>query len=217
MITGRTWSAADFRSRIVQHPLLVHVARRLVWATWAPTRAEHTFRVAEDATFADEVDRSLALAPDARVRIAHPATDPSLGTTWARIFGDYAILQPFEQLARTTHGIADTERTTTELARIAGITAPAKKILGVLESRGFRRDNAGSIGAYLRTESATTGAALVVRVPLSPSIELEDLASSPDPVLGAPTLVDSAGTPAAFGALDVRGFSELVRDLEALR
>ncbi|GAA1513898.1 hypothetical protein GCM10009827_030680 [Dactylosporangium maewongense] len=34
MVSGRRWSAAEFRRLIVDHPLVFHVARRLVWAVF---------------------------------------------------------------------------------------------------------------------------------------------------------------------------------------
>ena len=213
MIQGRSWPLADFQERIVGHPLLVHLARRLVWNARTADGASVLFRVAEDSTLADAGDSSLELPLSSAIRIAHPARDRDLGDGWSRIFSDYAILQPFEQLARAAFTIDDAERGATELTRTAGITAPAKKILGVLESRGFERDDPGFIGAFVRG----AGAEWTVRLPLSPGIEIASLASCPDPTTGPATVRDRAGRDAHFGALDAVSFSELVRDAEALR
>lgn len=43
------------------------------------------------------------------------------------------------------------------------------------------------------------------------------IAHADDQTTGAATLTDASGKEAAFGALDATSFSELVRDLEALR
>lgn len=214
MTTGRTWTEAAFRSCLLEHPLMVHVTRRLVWVALAPkTRAEHTFRVAEDGTFADENDDAFALPKGSEIRIAHPVTDPSLAGPWARIFGDYAILQPFEQLVRASFAIEAKEKTAKELARLAGITAPARKILGVLESRGFRRDNPGYVTGFVRSARTTDGKKVMAHVPLSPGFEIASLANCTDPTTEAPTLSGST----KFGALEALDFSELVRDVSALR
>ncbi|AKU93666.1 Molybdate metabolism regulator [Labilithrix luteola] len=217
MTSGRAWSAADFRTHIVEHPLLVHLARRLVWlATTAGKKAtRRTFRVAEDRTFADEGDRSFDLPKEAEVRLAHPARDPELLEAWPRIFGDYEIIQPFEQLGRAVHRAEPRERSAGELTRLAGIRAPAKKVLGVLESRGFRRDSAGFVGAFVREAHTEKGAPVTLHVPVSPAIEMDHL--DVESTTGAPSITTRDGSATAFGELDSVGFSELVRDIEALR
>jgi hypothetical protein len=113
-------------------------------------------------------------------------------------------VQPFEQLGRAIFEAAPKERRATSLERTAGVSAPARKVLGLLESRGFRRDARGHVSAFFRD---------AVRIPLSPGIPIDSLQWCADPVLGAATLEDGG----AFGALDAITFSELVRDVEALR
>src|SRR5262249_51987656 len=56
MVRGRSWAAPDFRAHVLAHPLVAHLARRLVWQD---DRA--TFRVAEDGTFASELDAEYTL------------------------------------------------------------------------------------------------------------------------------------------------------------
>src|SRR5690606_4290495 len=48
LASERRWSASDFRAFVVGHPLLVHVARRLVWGRYVDGALAATFRVAED-------------------------------------------------------------------------------------------------------------------------------------------------------------------------
>src|SRR5204863_4660248 len=68
MVTQRRWSTAEFRELIVGHPLLWHIARRLVWVS----DDGRSFRLAEDRTLADAHDDTLTLDDRARVGIAHP-------------------------------------------------------------------------------------------------------------------------------------------------
>ncbi len=84
--------------------------------------------------------------------------------------------------------------------------------MGILEPRGFRRDQAGYVTAFLRET-----AGLVVTLPLTPGFEIELLTHAPDQTTGAATLADATGTSLPFGKLDAVAFSELIRDLEALR
>jgi hypothetical protein len=211
MVSGRVWSHADFTARVLEHPLLVHVARRLVWKARSAS-GTWLFRIAEDGTLADASDAALVLADDAAFQIAHPARDPALLVDWPRVFGDYEILQPFEQLGRTVNAPRSGEAEALALARTSGIVVPARKTMGILESRGFRRDQAGHVTAFLREASG-----LVVSLPLTPGFEIELLAHASDQTTGAATVTDAAGAQVPFGRLDAVAFSELIRDLESLR
>jgi hypothetical protein len=116
MVTGRSWTLPDFEVFVARHPLVGHVARALVWEVVGGG----TFRVAEDGSYADAGDARVELASAARVRVAHPARTLGLDAAWSGLFGDYIIVQPFEQLARATFGLDAAERAAEELARTAG-------------------------------------------------------------------------------------------------
>ncbi len=138
MVSGRRWSATDFRGLLVGHPLLSHIVRRLVWATFDDDGTARPFRVAEDRTFADVDDATLSLSDDAIVGVAHPLHLGSGVAAWSDVFADYEILQPFTQLGRSVHTLTDTERQASTLERFAGVEYETVRILG-LESRGWRR------------------------------------------------------------------------------
>jgi hypothetical protein len=87
----------------------------------------------------------------------------------------------------------------------------------MLESRAFQRNSAGVISAYKRVAQTTAGQDVVIRVPLSPAIEIESLADAGPVTMGAPTLSTAQDNSLAFGALESVAFSELVRDIEAVR
>ncbi|XVQ09892.1 DUF4132 domain-containing protein [Spirillospora sp. CA-255316] len=145
MVDGRRWSRDDFRRYVVEHPLLRHIARRLVWTT-----QDTPFRIAEDLTFADIGDDPLTLPDDARIGIPHPLEIGyrELGDAvpdWAKVFADYAILQPFPQLARPMLALTDDERRTGRLGRFEGVTVPVGAVLG-LTRRGWERGPAGDGG-----------------------------------------------------------------------
>ncbi len=225
MATGRAWSVAEFRARVVGHPLRVHLARRLVWSAagvgpggaGTTDAAARLFRVAEDGSLADAHDARYDAPEAAQVCVAHPAElAPDALAAWAQIFADYEILQPFEQLGRATFARKAHEREATSLDRCAGIVVAARKTLGLLESRGFRRESAGHVVAYVRPARATDGSELLARLPLTPGFEIEGLAHAPDQTTGAVTLTNAAGEPTPLGALHPVSFSELVRDALAL-
>jgi hypothetical protein len=212
MIEGRTWGAAELEERVVRHPLAGLLARRLVWdALGGPE-----LRIAEDGTFSTSSDDRVELAPEARVRIAHPLRMRDRAR-WIELFADYEIIQPFEQLARELFAMTAAERSESRILRFDGAKAPAKRILGMLEARGWRRNDEGHVSAYLREVRSRSGAPLEASLKLNPGISIEDLASAPDQRLGAIEVYEPARrAPVRLAELDEVAFSELVRDAGAL-
>ncbi|MEV8532391.1 DUF4132 domain-containing protein [Streptomyces sp. NPDC051211] len=138
MVAQRTWTGAEFRRLFVEHPLVWHLARRLVWLAEAEGTVT-AFRVAEDRTYADVEDETVTLADDAVVRLAHPL---HLGAealpAWSELFADYEILQPFRQLGRPVHVPTEEEAAGYRLTRFEGFTVPVGRLLG-LTKRGWER------------------------------------------------------------------------------
>ncbi|HRG96450.1 MAG TPA: DUF4132 domain-containing protein [Polyangiaceae bacterium] len=216
MTRGRAWPLEEFRALLVAHPLAGSLVRRLVW-TARTSAGERTFRVAEDGSFADASDAPFAIPAESAVRIAHPVELPPAEVAgWAAVFADYAILQPFEQLGRATFVASPEERAAMALERIAGRVAPAVKVMGLLESRGFRRESAGEVGRFLRPAMGAAGAPLVVRLTVSPGCEIASLAHAGEQTTTPATLEDARGRPLPLGELCARDFSELVRDASAV-
>ncbi|MFD0903321.1 DUF4132 domain-containing protein [Actinomadura sediminis] len=134
MVTGRRWTVAEFRAHLAGHPLVGHLVRRLVWiADGGPA-----FRVAEDGTFADAADETVVLPDTAGVGVAHPVHLGDEVEAWTRVFADYEILQPFEQLARPVHALTEDEREGGRLTRFEGLRADVHRILA-LTRRGWER------------------------------------------------------------------------------
>ncbi|MFJ7199363.1 MULTISPECIES: WGR and DUF4132 domain-containing protein [unclassified Streptomyces] len=138
MVAGRSWTAQEFQELFVGHPLLWHLVRRLVWLSGAEGAERTAFRVAEDRTFADAEDDLFVLPDDATVWLAHPLHLGDELTSWAEVFADYEILQPFPQLGRTVLTLPEGEAGEYRLTRFEGLKVPIGKVLG-LERRGWRR------------------------------------------------------------------------------
>jgi hypothetical protein len=191
MVSGREWRAADFEAYVAKHPLLRHLARRLVWECVQDT----TFRVAEDGTYADVKDRPVALGADARVRVAHPARMRDADrAAWSTLFADYRVVQPFEQLGRAASARVKRD----------AFKAPATKVLGTLESRGWRRNNRSHVTAYLRALASGGDAKLAI----SPGISMEDVKGTAEQTV--------SGVELPKNALDPVDLAEITRDLDAL-
>jgi hypothetical protein len=155
MIRQRSWTPDDFHTLFVTHPLLRHIVHRLVWISHTGTGTGTAFRIAEDDTYADVNDDTFTPAPGARIAIAHPILlDDDLGT-WAGLFADYEILQPFDQLERPVYRLTDDERAAHRLARVEGLVLSYGQAKGYSQGRwGALHPNGGSTGWLARRDPA---------------------------------------------------------------
>ncbi|WP_067824127.1 DUF4132 domain-containing protein [Actinomadura kijaniata] len=217
MVTGASWTPEDFRSHVVGHPLLWHLARRLVWLaeTGAGTTA---FRPAEDRTFADVNDDALTLPGTARIGVAHPARLGGDLGAWAEVFDDYEIAQPFPQLDRPVHALADAERHSARLTRFEGVTVPVGRILD-LERRGWRRGEPWDGGVADHIARPAPGGLHVV-IDLDPGVVAGHPADSGDQLLDRVRICEDLegrdDATHAFGELDPVTASEVLADLAGL-
>ncbi|MDA1364512.1 DUF4132 domain-containing protein [Glycomyces algeriensis] len=137
MVEGRTWTVPEFGEFFARHPVMRHLAARLVWL--AETDGETTgFRLAEDRTVTDVEDRGWTLPDEALIRVAHPVALGDRLAAWEEVFTDYEILQPFPQLARPVMAFTDEESKTGRITRFDGATLKSGSVLG-LARQGWHR------------------------------------------------------------------------------
>ena len=152
MITKRRWSAADHAFVWIDKPLLRTLARRVVWGEYdddVTDRPSRLFLVTEDGTLTDRDDRTVSLAPGARVGIPHRLDlDESSIVPFGQRLADYELVQPFPQLARTTFRPTPDELSGPSLDRWRGKTFSATALVFGLEARGWRRGLAFDGGAF---------------------------------------------------------------------
>ncbi|MFC5749115.1 DUF4132 domain-containing protein [Actinomadura rugatobispora] len=217
MVTGRSWTFADFRSLFIAHPLLCHIARRLIWSADVEGRPV-PFRVAEDRTLADADDKELGPLPDETpITLPHPVLlgGPTV-EAWGQVFADYELLQPFQQLARTVHALTDEERGSTKLTRFEGGTVHFGRILG-MTSRGWELGEKET-GGFRRQVMLMTPDERHLMVQFEPGIRViapEDFAEQDIRDVSLFTGRYS-GKRHPFGELDPVTASELLTDLTRL-
>ncbi len=210
MCDERQWSAEAFATHLVAHRLVGHLARRLVFATHTRARVptedgtiEGTFRVAEDGTY-DDGERTVTVAPDARVVIAHPAMlDEDTRARWRQVFIDYRIVQPFAQLDRQLPSLPEGELQMSQTMAFSGRKVHSKSFWG-LKHRGWDL-------AYEATKSFRSR----FRATLDVNPPLEWYAGQPgdsEHVIGSLSL---SGTTFASIPRIVR--AELLRDVDLLK
>ncbi|MEV3926593.1 DUF4132 domain-containing protein [Actinomadura coerulea] len=224
MVAQRRWPVREFRELLAGHPLVRHLVRRLVWlASDGEGQDARTtaFRVAEDGTFADADDETVAIAGTARVRVAHPVDLGGSLAAWSEVFADYEILQPFPQLGRPVHALADGEGERGRLERFEGLTVPVGKVLG-LTSRGWDRGAPQDAGVEPWISRRLPGGRYIV-IDLDPGIAVGAVDALPDQKLDAVGLADrpeqtwlGGGATGSFADLDPVTLSEILADLTTL-
>jgi predicted DNA-binding WGR domain protein len=215
MCGQRRWDAATWRALLLEHPLLAHLVRRLVWGVYAEGRLQASFRVAEDGSLAGPDDAPFALAEGAVLGLVHPLDLPeTLLPAWSTRLADYQILQPFPQLGRAVAGPTAAEAQATRLTRFSGPRVGFGRVLG-LEKHGWRRGEALDGGVATEMLKPLPGGLRAV-LPLDPGLYLGNIGENQDQALGDVTVVDAQGQPQALSALTPVAFSELCFDLGSL-
>ncbi|MEV6276111.1 DUF4132 domain-containing protein [Nocardia sp. NPDC051832] len=222
MITGRRWSPEDHHRLFVEHPLLGHLTRRLVWTAFdADGAVTKSFRVAEDGTRADSGDDLAVLHPGALIGIAHPLHLTTELGAWGEVFADYEILQPFPQLQRETHTLTTAELGAKTLDRFHGLPVPTGRALGMTKYGWDRQppQDAGVSNHIFRP----IGAAGSVVADLDPGIPVGMVHELGDQKITSVHLTPTGheGSWATdvhrrFGELDPVSASELLRELHIL-
>jgi hypothetical protein len=220
LVTRRRWSPEAFRASLVEHPLLGHLTRRLVWGAYDEAGAlVATFRVAEDKSFAGPGDEACALPESVSIGLVHPVElSADQAAAWGQILADYEILQPFVQLARQAFFPTADERKGTTIDRAAGRRIDGAK-LASLDRFGWRRgpvEDGGMVSVYEKEVGAYRA-----ELPLDPGLSIGMGGNQPAVTLGAVTVTSAAGPrhggrAIPIGTLDPVLFSEIVRDLESL-
>ena len=111
LMDQRAWELEAWRARYLDHGLVSVLARRLIWTFTddAGTRSA----IAAGGEVIDSDGTTVSLAPDARVRLWHPAVAEA-GTVhaWRRFLEEREITQPFKQAHREVYLLTEAELNT---------------------------------------------------------------------------------------------------------
>ncbi|TNE91007.1 MAG: DUF4132 domain-containing protein [Deltaproteobacteria bacterium] len=225
MVDQRRWKPEDWTRFFLEHPLMVHLSRRLVWgAVNAEGALVRTFRVDEGGGFADVEDEEFdldalfaELGDDARISLPH-RLDLDDAEAWGEVLGDYEILQPFDQLARPTFQRKPEEEDAVALTRVQGTVVHWGKVVG-LDRRGWVKgepQDAGCIWEYLKPLPGGLEASLE----LDPGLFAGAAEYNEDQKLGELWLRKAGAwhkqDRKTWGSVSAVTFSELVLDLSTL-
>jgi len=204
----RRWSAEAFHTFLVQHPLLVHLVRRLLWGVYGDSGLVQLFRVAEDSSLADVEDQLFAF--EGEVGLPHPLElSHDQLNKWGQVFADYALIQPFAQLGRPIFRLTEEEKKGCTLTRVVGCKLHPGKVVN-LEQVGWRRGETWDGGVCCEM-LRPMGKEHTATLEFHDGLYLGALHESGEQTLG------QVKTDVELGSLDEILVSELLRDLEGLR
>ena len=218
MCQRRRWTTEQFRLFMVEHPLVRHLTRRLLWGVYTE---ENTliacFRVAEDSTYSDMQDELFTL-PAGNIGIPHMLEiPPESAAAFRQIYADCELLPPFQQLDRGSYRLADNEQNTHELTRWSGRLCQAGRIVGLVRRGWQRLEESGSVYAMRKStpygdlELETEHFSLIYgETGYGDLLPVESVKiTSPDDRYGKQPLL-------TFSMLDDITASELINDIESL-
>lgn len=228
MCLRRRWSPENFQLFLVEHPLVRHLTRRLIWGVYsAENQLLACFRVAEDNSYRT-ADDDLFTLPEGDISIGIPHVleiSPTDAAAFGQLFADYELLPPFRQLDRNSYALTEAERNASELTRWAGRKCPSGRVMG-LANKGWMRgepQDGGWIGWMIKPLGRWS---LIMEIDEGFAVGMSPAELSAEQLLSKLWLwegkAESYGwgsnstQEAQFSVLDAITASELINDIEAL-
>ena len=228
MCLRRRWSPENFQLFLVEHPLVRHLTRRLIWGVYsAENQLLACFRVAEDNSYST-ADDDLFTLPEGDISIGIPHVleiSPTDAAAFGQLFADYELLPPFRQLDRNSYALTEAERNASELTRWAGRKCPSGRVMG-LANKGWMRgepQDGGWIGWMIKPLGRRS---LIMEIDEGFAVGMSPAELSAEQLLSKLWLwegkAESYGwgsnstQEAQFSVLDAITASELINDIEAL-
>ncbi|HHZ9599429.1 TPA: DUF4132 domain-containing protein [Escherichia coli] len=228
MCLRRRWSPKNFQLFLVEHPLVRHLTRRLIWGVYsAENQLLACFRVAEDNSYST-ADDDLFTLPEGDISIGIPHVleiSPTDAAAFGQLFADYELLPPFRQLDRNSYALTEAERNASELTRWAGRKCPSGRVMG-LANKGWMRgepQDGGWIGWMIKPLGRWS---LIMEIDEGFAVGMSPAELSAEQLLSKLWLwegkAESYGwgsnstQEAQFSVLDAITASELINDIEAL-
>lgn len=137
-LTDHYWSFAAWRKTYLEHPLLAHLARRLIWSV--RSGGDTQLAIPQGDQLLDADGRILAVSVDAEVRLWHPIHSAvEVVLAWRRRVSELAITQPVKQAWREIYVLTDAERVTeTYSNRFAAHILQQSQFRALGKARGWK-------------------------------------------------------------------------------
>lgn len=138
LVSGREWEFEKWRQRYLDHPLLAHLSRRLIWHF---RDDEHQAAgIWREGKLVDSDNHALDwLSPKTRVRLWHPlGQELAAVASWRRWLETHLVIQPFKQAHREIYILTDAEQQTgTYSNRFAAHVIRQHQFAALAKERGW--------------------------------------------------------------------------------
>ena len=214
-LAPRTWEAAAWRARYLDHPLLAGMSRRLIWRI--QRRERTTEAIWLDGRLVDVEGRPVP-TDDAQVALWHPL-DGDIGsvTAWRRWLEQHEVTQPFKQAHREVYLLTHAERETdTYSNRFAAHVLRQHQFAALCRQRGWRYTLQGVWDSHNVPSRDLPGGALRAEFWVEPpgDSQVSQAGVQLQLVTDQVRFVDGAGVPQPLADVPPRVFSEVMRDVD---
>ena len=174
MITGRRWVPHEFEMLLVKHPLMVNLARQLVFGCYDGQGAvQSTFRITEDQSLADSNDDPCDLPGAGSIGVVHPAhLDEAAKSAWGQVLSDYEIIPPFQQLGREICRPEPGDLDLTSITRFKGPKIPGIVVYGILERCHWAKDIPADNGGFMQHSKHFPAANVTAFIAYDPGLSM---------------------------------------------
>ena len=147
MCSERAWTPEEFASIYLAHPVMKHVAVRLLLRATQEDGTSQVCRASGDGSYVNDVDNTVDIPADAKIRLAHSThLTPEEEARWGQHFADYEVIAFLPQLGRKRLHLEASKASETRIA--ASHTIHALKLRGHATRLGFDRGPTGD-GGYV--------------------------------------------------------------------
>ena len=144
LMSERSWSVSDWRTRYLDHPLLSYLSRRLIWQF--DDNGIKTSGIFHNGQLLSSNGKTLKPRDDSRVSLWHPiAHSAEEVRAWRSFLESEEIRQPFKQAHREIYILTDAERRTrTYSNRFAGHIVRQHQFVALCKQRGWKASVQGN-------------------------------------------------------------------------
>jgi hypothetical protein len=214
---ARSWRLADARVRLLDHPLMAPLARRLVWHLRDGDR--NTLASWEDGRLLDVGGRAIPwLDDDTRLSLWHPLGFPADEVRgWRAHLEERDVTQPFKQAHREIYILTDAELATDVYSnRFAAHILRQHQLAALCRARGWRYALQGS-----GFDGANSPMLVLPEAGLVAEFFVDVAEEAPDTASGISAHVATdqvrflrAGAPVPLRDVPALVFSEVMRDVD---
>lgn len=149
MVSGRSWSAEEFKQYLAPNPLVRSLLAGVVWGVYTAGQRTALARLDDQGALVDVNDEPVELSDSARVRIVHPLDlSEEEKTAWSEIHADFELQEAFPQLSRVVYALPAEQGDRLELADVSQAEIDKYSLAGPPKKHGWQRGDAYDNGTF---------------------------------------------------------------------